>query len=117
VQRTEHPVKLSGVEQPCSGAAVPMGFTQFHASDDAKVRKRVPAPLDAFQIPVQSGVSDPSGVAYALRCSCSSRSLARTTHVVKSACSVNATAGRPRATARAHVRSIDPCGASHDHSL
>ncbi|MBE1589690.1 hypothetical protein H4W80_007948 [Nonomuraea angiospora] len=36
---------------------------------------------------------------------------------MKSTCSVNATAGSPDSTARAQVRSIDPPGASHDHSL
>jgi hypothetical protein len=76
--------------------------------------------LYAFQIRVQVQFrwsEQLSGVANALRCRCSSRSLARTIHVVKSACSVNATAGRPRSTARAQVRSIEPFGASQDHSL
>jgi hypothetical protein len=38
-------------------------------------------------------------------------------HGVKSACSVNATAGRPISAARRQVISIDPAGASHDHWL
>lgn len=120
VQGTQHPVKLSGVEQPCGDTAVPMGFAQLHPSDDAKVRELVAAPLYAFQIRVQVQFrwsEQLSGVANALRCRCSSRSLARTIHVVKSACSVNATAGMPNSTARAQVRSIEPFGASQDHSL
>jgi len=53
VQRTEHPVELSGLQQPADGSAVPMWFAQLHSADDVKVRELVAAALQALQISVE----------------------------------------------------------------
>jgi hypothetical protein len=34
VQRTEHPVKLTGAEQLCDDSAMPVWFTQLDPTDD-----------------------------------------------------------------------------------
>jgi len=52
VQRTEHSVELSGVEQASGDITVPMWFAQLHSADDLKIRKPATAPLQAFQVSV-----------------------------------------------------------------
>jgi hypothetical protein len=41
MQRPEHPVEPSGVEQSGDGITVLMWLAQFHAADDPKVREQV----------------------------------------------------------------------------
>jgi len=52
VQRREHPVEPSGIEQLCGDIAMPVGFAQLHTADDVKVRKLVAGALDTLQVSV-----------------------------------------------------------------
>lgn len=59
----------------------------------------------------------PSDVANFCNWSSCARSPAGISHMAWSTCSVKATAGKPMSTARAHVPSMSPQTASHDHSV